>query len=126
MTRRGAALVLALAATVVLALGAVTTHRLALHALSSGRSALASARAREAAASGIAVAVGGGPAAGFLPGGAGWVVYQDTTLTGWLILTSHGSTTLPGPASLEVLATATLGDSITSPRLLRRWVVMRR
>jgi hypothetical protein len=125
--RRGAALLLALVAVIVVGLAATRTHRLALDTRRAGRAALATARAREAAASGIAVVAAGGVRTGGLPGSAQWSVVDDTTSSGERILWSQGGATQPSPAQLEAAALVAPADSLTpGTQFIRRWVVMRR
>lgn len=126
MSRRGAALLLALVAIVVVGSSLSIVHRLSLNILRQGRAALAAARAREAAASGIATVSLGGPRSGVLPGRSWWTVVEDSTAGGERILWSHGAALRPSPANLEVGALLSLPDSVLGVQPIRWWVVMRR
>ncbi len=127
LDRRGAALLLALVAVIGVGLAATRTHRLAMDLRRAGRAALATARAREAAAGGIAMVAAGGGLSGSLPGSAQWSVVDDTTASGERILWSQGGTTQPSPAVLEAAALMAPPDTaVPGVRWIRRWVVLRR
>lgn len=125
-SRRGAALLFALVAIVVVGSSLSMAHRLSLNILRQGRAALAATRAREAAASGIATVSLGGPRSGVLPGGSWWTVVDDSLASGERILWSHGATRHPSPAGLEVGTLLSAPDSVLGARPVRWWVVMRR
>lgn len=119
-------MLVALAAIVVVGMSLSVGHRLALITLRLGKAALATARAREAASTGLALGWAGAGLSGVLPGGAGWLVVDDTTASGERILWSRGSTLLPVAATLEAAALLPGPDSALGLRPIRRWVVMRR
>lgn len=128
MRRDGSALVITLVALVAAALSGVLLHLLATEQLRQARVALASARAREAAAVGLALGqVGLGPA-GSLPGGASWLVIRDSIAPGRVILWSTGLATRPA-ARLEVGAIVPVPDTTLSGStrmpLPPSWIVMR-
>lgn len=117
----GAALPLVLAAVVILTLTVVLVHRAALDVLRQGRTALAVARAREAAGAGLVTARLGGPLAGAVAGGAGWVVTVELVPTGDRVLRSTGTAQAPFAASADIVAVL---DSTGRP--VHRWMTMRR
>jgi len=117
---------IALAAIVVVGMSLAAGHRLAVDSRRLGRAALATARAREAAATGIALSSAGVGLSGSLPGGSQWTVVDDTTANGDRILWSLGSTLLPVAATLEAAALLARQDSAHPVQAIRRWVVMRR
>jgi len=125
--RNGSALVISLVALVSAALAAVLLHLLAVDQLHMARVSLASARAREAAATGLHFGTAGLGAMGTLPGGASWQVVADTIAPGLIIFWSTGQASRPSVARLEVGAIQSSADTSSSAATAFQpgWIVMR-
>lgn len=118
---RGSALLLVLVVVVLVTLSMALAHRASMDTLRQARTTLAVLRAREAATSGPAAARTAGALTGTLPGGASWIVRMDTTPSGDRILRSIGTSSVPFPATREVLALVdSTGKSVGSSVTVRR------
>jgi hypothetical protein len=100
----GAALLVVLVTVVVVTLSGALAHRAAMDTLRHARTGLAALRAREAATAGLTSVMAGGPLTGTLPGGASWAVTVLPTAGNDLLLHATGTSSLPYPASAEILA----------------------
>lgn len=109
--RQGSALVMVLVAMVAVGLCLTLTHRMALDLLRRGRSAMAILRAREAAASGLESYAVLGMSTGVLPGGAWWVVSRPTQQGERSTIRAHGFSGGAPPATHELVASLSTGES---------------